>query len=106
VWLHGETIKVLRATPRDRFGDGGFQEHHEIRNVAIAWNNTTEPDPTRDVVTTDVTIYCPVGSDILASDRVEFPDGDEYFVVGKPARWQSPFTGWKPGIEVKLRAAI
>ncbi len=114
VWSNGVTVKVLRIPPqpsgrkRDRFGDStGFQEHHRIANVAIEWESTTEPNPgERELVQSDITLYCPAGSDILASDRVELPDGDEYFVVGKPARWQSPFTGWQPGVVVKLRAAV
>ena len=114
MWSNGVTVKVLRIPPqpsgrkRDRFGDSaGFQAHHRITNVAVEWNNSTEPDAgERELVQSDVTLYCPAGTDILASDRVELPDGDEYFVVGKPQRWQSPFTGWKPGVVVQLRAAL
>lgn len=106
MWSQGDTVTVLRARPRDRFGDGGFDVHHTESNVAIAPTGTAEPDPLRGLVESDVDLYLPPGADVLASDRIELPDGDEYFVVGKPARWKSPFTGWKPGVVVQLKAAV
>lgn len=106
----GETVTVLRRPPRSKFGDAEFQEHHTISGVGVDWAATDEPnsgnsnaDNNREAVVTDVVLYCPWGSDVLSSDRVELPDSDVYRVIGKPARWRDPFTGSTPGVVVKLQ---
>lgn len=107
MWRNGETVTVLRVGPRDRYGDGGgFDVSHTISNVVIKWTDVDELEDQREASVSDVTLFCPFGADILASDRVQLPDGDEYFVNGKPARPTSPFSGRKPYVAVKLRAVV
>lgn len=106
MWRNGDTVTVLRKKARDRFGDGGFDEHHTIDNVVIKWGTTEDLTDSRDGAETDVVLFCPGGSDVLASDRIQLPDGDEYFVNGKPGRPKSPFSGRSPYVEVKLKAVV
>lgn len=106
----GETVTVLRRPPRNKVGDAAFDVHHSIDGVGIDWSATDEPnsgnsnaDNNREAVVTDVILYCARGVDVLSSDRIELPDGDVYRVVGKPLPGDSPLTGWKPGVRVKLQ---
>ncbi|WP_043825027.1 hypothetical protein [Rhodococcus opacus] len=100
-------MKIWRRPPRTRTGDGGDFEHsHDIENVGIEWPSTTEDTDGRETVLSSVRLSCPAGADILASDRVELPDGDFYRVDGKPARVRNPFSGWEPGVTVNVKAVI
>lgn len=56
-----------------------------------------------DQVRSDVILYAPPGSDVRSSDTVTVPDGTEWAVWGIPAEYASPFTGWRPGLQVRLR---
>lgn len=51
-------------------------------------------------------LYCPPESDIRTGDSVTLPDGRTYLVEGDPSPWKNPFTGWQPGIEVRLRGVF
>lgn len=106
MWHRGSTVIVHRPKGKDlRHGDAASEEPHPIENVAIDWSGTSDShDESGTAVISDVVIYCPPGADIRSGDRVELPDKDRYRVVGKPARWKSPFTGRTPGVVVKLKA--
>ncbi|WP_280404956.1 hypothetical protein [Nocardia brasiliensis] len=104
----GETITVLRRPARDKFGDQSYDAHHTVSGVGIDWRATDTDNSSgeldfRSSVSSEVTLYCPRGTDILASDQIELPDGQVYAVVGKPAPWRSPMTGWAPGVEVRAK---
>ncbi|MGW4240912.1 hypothetical protein [Nocardia sp. NPDC004722] len=108
--LHGDTVVVWRRPARDRFGDTSYVEHHEIHGVVVDYGAQDEPNangaPTadRELARYDATLYgVPIGSDVLANDLIELPDGDKYHVVGRPVNPKHPVTGWTPGLIVKLR---
>lgn len=107
---YGEQITILRRPPRSKVGDGEFTISHTIDHVGVDWAATDESnsgnasgDDNRESVSVDVVAYCPWGSDVMSSDKVELPDGDTYRVIGKPARWRDPFSGATPGVVVKLQ---
>lgn len=104
----GETVTVLRAGTRDWAGDRSteFLPDHTIDGCGINWVSTDEAADRRETVLSDVELICPAGVDVLPTDRVELPDGNLYRVVGKPARWHSPFTGWEPGVVVRLKGVF
>lgn len=57
----------------------------------------------QDIVITQPTVYYPPGTDVSGIDSVTVY-GDTYEVDGKPAaHLQSPFTGWQPGVVVRLK---
>lgn len=58
----------------------------------------------RDLLTVQPAVYLPAGTSIAAVDAVEVR-GLTYEVDGSPNDWVNPFTGWNPGVEVRLRRA-
>jgi hypothetical protein len=56
-----------------------------------------------DLIRGDCVLYAPPGADIRSSDRVTLPDGTEWSVWGYAADYASPFTGWRPGMQIRLR---
>lgn len=105
MWRNGETVEILRDSPRDRYGDGGgFDFHHLEHNVIIKWGPSEGLEGQRDGDVTEVTLFFPNGADVLASDRVRLPDGDEHWVNGKPERPQGAFSGRRPYVKVRLKA--
>lgn len=103
---HGQTITVLRPATRDEHGDPqGAPAPHTITGVAIAPGETETDFDRRETAVVEVTLYCPAGADIKAGDRVLLPgDSITYAVDGQPKVWPpSPWTGWQPGIDVRVR---
>lgn len=109
--VNGDTITILRAASRTKFGDTSYTESHQIHNVGIHYSDgrrvKTNDDESevenRETFITDITLFCPIGSDILVTDKVELPDGSLCRVAKKPFPNKSPFTGWSPGMVVSLR---
>lgn len=79
------------------------------------WSTTTEvteyaavePRPSqepvqdaRNAVTSGFTLYLSPDSTITARKKVGVR-GKVYDVLGEPALWRSPFTGWEPGLVVQ-----
>nr|WP_296763818.1 hypothetical protein [Rhodococcus sp. (in: high G+C Gram-positive bacteria)] len=112
MFLYGDTVSILRsAGKRDKFGDKTEKDfHHDVHQVGIDWEASEELKPgatevdNRQLIVSDVILYVPYGSDILASDHVELPDGLTYKVNGRPIpRKQNPLTGgWTNTTVVKL----
>ena len=46
------------------------------------------------------TLYLPTGTEIGPQNRVVVR-GKTYDVLGEPAEWVNPFTGWAPGVVVQ-----
>jgi hypothetical protein len=57
----------------------------------------------RDLTQADLVLYTPPAPDIRGSDLVTLPDGTTWNVWGIAADYASPFTGWHPGTQVRLR---
>lgn len=57
----------------------------------------------RDLIRGDLVLYAPPGSDIRSSDTVTLPDETLWNVWGYAADYASPFTGWRPGMQIRLR---
>ena len=102
------TITVLRAS-RDAGGDiVGTPAEHTVSDCAIApGDQRTEREGTivGEQVRVDHTVFAPFDADVLATDQVRIDEAawaGTYDVVGEPRKWQSPFTGSKPGTVVAL----
>jgi hypothetical protein len=127
---HGGERVLIQRTVYDRFNDPTYTDHHYIDGclVAIGSNytgRTNSNTSATDQLTTDATLYAPPGSDILYTDRVirvpagmtTVPPGtdpqgkiirrDNAFAVDSlPQDWLNPFSGWQPGMEVRMRRVI
>lgn len=80
------------------------------------WSTTTEvpelaavePRPSsepvqdaRNAVISGFTLYLPADSTVTAHKKVGVR-GQVYDVLGEPALWRNPFTGWTPGLVVQV----
>ena len=99
----GVTLTVQRApTKPDRYGQRVFADDHTIGPCAVDYSASTENTAHREAVTVDAVVYAPLGVDVLATDRIKLPNMDVFRVVGAPALWVNPFTGWAPGVTIRL----
>ncbi|MCA1191619.1 hypothetical protein [Saccharopolyspora sp. 6V] len=103
MFAHGITVTVHRGGGVDRFGDPiGDETVHEVAGCGFAPETSRELTDRRETVTTPATLYAPPGVDLRATDKVTVPGEGTFHVIGKAARWSSPFTGWTPGVAVSL----
>lgn len=65
--------------------------------------STVTPGTNTAPVVVGLTVYGPTRA-LDADDRLVI-DGLEYRMDGEPAVWESPFTGWAPGMEVPVKRA-
>lgn len=62
-------------------------------------------DPHRPNVVIGLTVFGPTPpSPINSDDRLRI-DGDLYDIEGDDGDWESPFTGWRAGVEVACKRA-
>lgn len=78
----------LLDLPGCGFDPGGSVETSEVGRAPIV----TQP-----------TVYADPSADVLAGDRLVVR-GRTWEVDGDPADWRNPFTGWRPGLVIKLKA--
>lgn len=105
---HGESVTVLAAGVVSDPYSGQPAENWdaptstEVVGVAVEPRPSNEPvQDARNAVTSGFTLYLPPGTEITARDRVQVR-GDTYRVLGDPAEWRSPFSGWDAGIVVQV----
>ncbi|MDE8648081.1 hypothetical protein PXH69_24180 [Rhodococcus qingshengii] len=111
MFTNGDSVTILRSGGRNRFGDTEYEESHQIHNVGIHYsdgrkvksNDDESEAEFRDTFVTDITLFCPTGSNIEVTDKVELPDGSICRVTRKPFPFKSPISGWAPGMTVMLR---
>jgi len=105
---YGETVTVVPGPPgSDQYGDPlpVTRVSFDIEGCGVAPRYSTEPtERGRQGVIVGLSIYAPIGSDILSTDSLRVR-GDVYAVEGEPADWRSPFSGWAPGMEIALKRA-
>jgi hypothetical protein len=108
-FAHGITVTVKRPTSTgDRWGDKTSPPvDHQVHGCAVyprgSGNAAREQLDARETITEGLVLLAPFGSDIKATDEVVLPNGQRYRVDGEPGSWQSPFTGWQPGMELALK---
>lgn len=108
---YGETVtRLRRPTITDSYSDedevGDWDDAYELDIDGCAFNPGTSSEPlevARTAVITRPEVYAPAGADVLAGDRLVVRDVT-YDVVGNPADYRSPFTGWQPGLVISLEA--
>jgi hypothetical protein len=110
--LYGETVTVLTAgTVADPYSDGTREDwtdpdERDVEGVAVEPRPSSEPvEDARNSVTSGYTLYFPAGDPIGPQNRVRVR-GHDYLVMGEPADWRSPFTGWQPGLVVQVERMV
>lgn len=107
MFAHGKTVTVLQTvTTKDDYGDStSTVTEVPWGPCAVAPRSSTEQtDPHRPSVIVGLSIYGPPTVEIGPNDQVRI-GGELYDVEGEPGDWQSPFTGWHPGLEVAVKRA-
>jgi hypothetical protein len=108
MFSYGETVQVLTAgTVVDRYGnettDWSAPTVVDVAGVGVEPRPSSEPaQDARNAVTDGFTLYLPPGSVVTPQNRVSVRGGT-YSVLGEPAVWRSPFTGWEPGVVVQVQ---
>lgn len=105
MFAFGQPVTILHRTQGSaRDNDGNFAPTTVSVTVqgAFAPRGSTEIVQGQDVVITQPTVYLPPGTVIGPADAVTVA-GVTYQVDGAPNAYVNPFTGWQPGVEVKLR---
>lgn len=105
---HGETVDILTATTvidpysGDPVESWDAPTEVSVPNVAVEPRPSQEPvQDARNAVVSGFTLYMPTGTAITARSRVRVR-GEVYPVLGDPADWRNPFTGWQPGLVVQV----
>lgn len=95
---NAETVVVVRPPPRGRFGDPapGSTVEIEVPGTLFAPGPSSEDLVGANQVDSDATIYAPVGTQVLPTDRIR-ARGKEYSVVGEPQEWAGE------GVVIRLR---
>ncbi len=100
----GETVTVTRPPDKDRTGDPvGTDTTFTVDGCGINYQATSENNDRRETVVSTIELLCPPGADIRSTDKVTLPNGRTFLVDGDPAPWHNPFTGWEPGVVIRLR---
>lgn len=99
-----QTVTLVKRVKSGTDGLGNDVFTTTTTDVPGAFNPGTSAELVQgqDVVTTQPTVYLPAGTDVVATDAVQVA-GEQFEVDGSPNVWTNPFTGWAPGVEVKLR---
>lgn len=105
---HGESVDVLTAGTRtDPYSEETVTDWStatEVTHEGIAVEPRPSSEPVQDArnaVVSGFTLYgFPPGS-VTAGNRVRVR-GEVYDVLGDPADWRNPFTGWAPGLVVQV----
>lgn len=99
----GREIGLIRRTKLptpDAYGDDQYTVTEETVRGAYSPAGSAEAKGTG--VVTQPTVYLPPGLAPLTFNDAVRVDGVIYEIDGDPMDWQNPFTGHKPGIEVRL----
>lgn len=117
-WPFGE--EVIRLTPQlvtdpysaaataPAWDDAGHPPAElPIGGVGVEPRPSTEDEgEARNSVTTGFTLYLPAGSPLVTSGHRVRVRGEEFSVIGDPAEWRSPLTGWAPGSVVQCARVV
>lgn len=86
--LGSDTVTVLRGRTRNTSGDlTGSDSSTDVTGCSVQPVSATESTDRGELQVTNATAYLPAGTDILATDRVQWL-GDTYAVNGTPAVWR------------------
>lgn len=104
----GETVTRLRAqSSTDPYSKESRPDWSktpsslDIEGWAVDDSRSAEPlEAARDAVVTDFVLYRDEPADVQAGDRV-IVRGLTCNVVGRPATWRNPFSGWEAGFVVR-----
>lgn len=102
----GVTVTIVRrslSSNKDIDGNDVYvTTTSTVPGCAFASAGSVELVQGQDIVTTTPTLYMPPGTLVLVTDAITV-GSVTYEVSGTPAADASPFTGWAPGVVVRLK---
>lgn len=100
------TVESRVAGPPDRYSNPTYTwVARTVEGCGFDPGNSTETVlPYRVDTDTRPTLYAPPGTAVAPTDRIVVR-GEQFQVDGEVAVWVSPFTGWSPGVVIKLKRA-
>lgn len=98
----GITVTVEQRS-QDRYGQRTTTTTATVAGCGFAPGASSEALDKRDQVAEEGNLYAPPGTVINPTDRVVLPDNTVWEVTGTASSWQSPWTGWTPGVVVPLK---
>lgn len=100
----GEPITLVHRTKGapDTYGNDTWTTTSTTVVGAFNPGGSSESVQGQDVLTVQPAVYLPAGTPLASIDGVQIR-GLSYEVDGAPNTWVNPFTGWQPGIEVRLK---
>lgn len=104
---YGVMVTVQRRE-EDAFGDFVTVSEHTIGPCAIDYTGDfAQPTASESTLVRSAILFAPPGSDIQFQDKITLPgpDGVHWLVVGDIADFVNPFTGWHPGMTIRLERA-
>lgn len=107
MFAYGETVAFLTAgAATDEYGNTveswTAPTEAQVKGVGVEPRPLTESnEDSRNAVTSGFTLYVPPGVTVRPAQRARVR-GVVYEVLGEPAVWRSPFTGWEPGSVVQV----
>lgn len=110
MFAQGETVTVLTGGERyDSYSDTTVNDDwdnptpSDVSGVGVADGGSADVSQSaRDAVDCDFDLFFPADVTVTAEQRVSVR-GLECDVVGRPFLWRNPFTGWAPGLVVKVK---
>lgn len=108
IFAFGEPVTVQTAGTTSDPYSGVDGPSWDTVTVVLVPGVGVEPRPSaepvqdaRNSVTSGFTLYFPPGVEVTPKNRV-LVRGRQYDVLGEPAEWVNPFTGWTPGAVVQV----
>ncbi|MGY1946573.1 hypothetical protein [Nocardia asiatica] len=107
-YTHGVMLTVVRrgaANARDWQGDfvAPSESTHQIGPCDLKWLTDTEDNTSGELLQRLAQITAPLGSDVLASDRIRVPGiAAEFSIDGAVRVTPNSFTGWSTGVRFKI----
>lgn len=109
MFAFGETVQVVSAGSRvdpysgESVEDWSAASERSVDGVGVAPAGSVEPlQDARNQLEADFDLYLPADDPVARTDRVRVR-GDLCDVVGRPFLWRNPFTGWTPGLVVRVK---
>jgi hypothetical protein len=99
----GITVTVLRQS-EDKWGNWTTTDTVTVGPCAIDYAGSTEQTAQVETLTRQAVLYPPADAEFRSTDFVLLPDGSRWSVVGAPADFTQPWSGWHPGQTVRLEA--
>lgn len=101
---YGQPVTLLTraVTGHDGFGNDIYSNTSTTVLGAFDPGGSVETIQGEDLVVSQPTIYLPAGTQIGSVDAVQVA-GQVFEVDGSPNAPLNPFSGWEPGVVVRLR---